>query len=184
MQRRLRRLTGRTGPVTLGRHGGDQLGAGQRLTARAQDPRCRIQRAELGGALSWDGRGCLGWVAGRGRACRRALPRRGGLAGLLRCALGRGLLLNGHDASPLYKTGNRAVRLPRCPIRVSTVTSSAAPVQGNSAENAAFPAGSAWPPTTPPSDGRPAAALGRLFEQAAEARIAQLSAGRPAVNLH
>jgi hypothetical protein len=28
MQRRLRRLTGRAGPVTLGRHGGDQLGAG------------------------------------------------------------------------------------------------------------------------------------------------------------
>src|SRR5262249_2616367 len=33
MQRRLRRLPGWTGPVTLGRHGGDQLGAGHRLLA-------------------------------------------------------------------------------------------------------------------------------------------------------
>src|SRR5215472_4397930 len=138
MQRRLRRLTGRAGPVTLGRHGGDQLGAAHRPPALAQDPRCRIQGAELGRAPRWDGRRCLGWVARCGWPCRRALPRRGDLGRLLGCALGRGLLLGCHDASPWYKTGNRAVRLPRCPIRVSTVTSPEAPVQGNSEENSAF----------------------------------------------
>src|SRR6478672_8062222 len=41
------------GPVTLGRHGGDQLGAGQRLPALAQDPCCRVHGAELGWAPCW-----------------------------------------------------------------------------------------------------------------------------------
>src|SRR5262249_40286792 len=98
----------------------------------------------------WDGRRCLGWVAGCGWPCRRALPRRGDLGRLLGCALGRGLLLGCHDASPWYKTGNRAVRLPRCPIRVSTVTSPGAPVQGNSERILLCPAGPACPPTARP----------------------------------
>src|SRR5690349_2979509 len=85
---------------------------------------------------------------------------------------------------PWYKTGNRALRLPRYPPRVSTVTSLAAPVQGNPEENSAFSSRSGMSPKCSPRDGRPAAALARLFDQAAEDRIAQLSPRRPAVNLH
>src|SRR5262249_19947737 len=55
MERRLRRLTRRAGPVAVGRHGGDQLGAGHRLLALPQDPRGRVQRAALGWAPRWGG---------------------------------------------------------------------------------------------------------------------------------
>src|SRR5262249_28364598 len=85
---------------------------------------------------------------------------------------------------PLCAMGKRAARLPRCPPRVRTVTSSRAPVQGNSEANAAFSSRSGMSPTCSPRDGRAAAALRRRLDQATEDRIAQLPPRRPGVNLH
>src|SRR5262249_5461906 len=115
-------------------------------------------RAAASNALRWAGLPAgVGSVAGAGSlaaAGRGAAVCAGGagLAGLLGVALRAVLflaslmLLGCHDASPLDKTANRAVRLPRCPIRVSTVTSPGAPVQGHCEAKAAFSARSGLSP--------------------------------------